>query len=124
MSGLAVMLHKEWRCFLGSDRSMFVLYGVTVLMWSVLFVGAGAEGSAHTLAVWLLPFSVIVVSTFAQTVFVAERLTGAVEILLTSGLSRGSILGGKMLFVWLVAMVIGLLCMALGTVWSSLAVRM
>lgn len=122
MSDLLTVLRKEWRCFLGSDRSVLALYAVIVLLWSMLFAGVGAESSPHAVTIWLLPFSVIVVSNFAQSVFVAERLTGSIEIFLTCGVSRGAILGGKMLFVWLLAVVTGSVCMLLGTVWSSLLV--
>ncbi|MBD3240378.1 MAG: hypothetical protein GF331_07320 [Chitinivibrionales bacterium] len=119
--GISVILRKELLSLLGSDRSILFLYGFVVFLWSFLFVGAGVDHTPGGTSVWLLPFSVIVVSNFSQGVFVSERLTGAIEILLTCGLSRRVILSGKMIFVWAMAVVMGLACMGLGTVWATLA---
>jgi len=82
-----------------------------------LFVSTAVDGSAETSLVWLLTFSVIIVSNFTQTVFVAERLNGSCEILLTCGLSRDAILFGKTLFVAGISTVMGYLCMALASLW-------
>ncbi len=119
--GIAVIVRKEFLSLLGSDRSILLLYGFVVFLWSFLFVGAGVDRSAGGTSIWLLPFSVIVVSNFSQGVFVSERLTGAIEILLICGLSRRTIMSGKMLFVWAMAVVMGLACMGLGVLWATLA---
>lgn len=121
MRGVAVIVRKEFLSLLGSDRSILLLYGFVVFLWSFLFVGAGVEQSPGGTSIWLLPFSVIVVSNFSQGVFVSERLTGAVEILLTCGLSRPVIMTGKMVFVWAMAVVMGLACMGLGCAWAAVA---
>jgi hypothetical protein len=121
MSGLLTILRKEWRCFLGGERSMFAVYGVIVLLWSLLFAGSGVAGATQTTVLWLLPFSVIVVSNFSQSAFVAERVNGAIEILLTCGIGRRTMMLAKMLFVAGLALAMGYGCMGLGAFWVWLA---
>lgn len=121
MNGLPAVLRKEWLSFLGGERSMFVVYGVIVLLWSLLFAGTGVAGAPETTVLWLLPFSVIVVSNFSQSAFVAERVNGAIEILLTCGLGRRTIVLAKMVFVAALALAMGCACMGLGSLWAWLA---
>jgi len=121
MSGLVTVLRKEWLCFLGGERSMFAVYGVIVLLWSLLLAGSGVAGAPETTVLWLLPFSVIVVSNFSQTAFVAERVNGAIEILLTCGIGRRTTMLAKMLFVAVLALAMGFACMGLGALWVWLA---
>jgi ABC-type Na+ efflux pump permease subunit len=44
-------------------------------------------------------------------VFVSERLNGSMEILLTCGLSRVSILAGKILYIVVMSVIFGFLCL-------------
>ena len=67
---------------------------------------------------WLVFFSVVISANFSNTVFIAERVNGILEILLTSGLSRKHILYGKMIFVGGMSTVIGLLCVAISPLWK------
>jgi ABC-type Na+ efflux pump permease subunit len=119
--GIAIILGKEWKYFLGNDRGMYLLYAAIVLLWSFLFVSAEADGGAGSLVLWLLPFSVVVASNFMQAAFVAERISGSIEVLLTCGLSRAEIMLGKMLFVALMTSVMGYVCIGLSSLWAVLA---
>ncbi len=118
-----VVAGKEWRSFVGNDLSMHMVYVVLVLLWSALLAGSGAGGVPESVVLWLLPFSVIVVSNAGQGVFVSERVSGAVEILLTSGLGRFEIVSGKMLFVGVLGTLTGYACMLLGMLWLWLLER-
>ncbi len=119
MSGLKTVIYKEWKCFIGSDRGVFILYAVLVLSWSFFLVG-GSDSSLRTGPLWLVFFSVVVAANFSNTVFISERISGALEILITSGLSRSSILFGKMSFVMGMSLVIGSGCMGLSCIWQYL----
>jgi ABC-type Na+ efflux pump permease subunit len=120
MAEIRAMLAKEWHCFLGSEGGMLAVYAVVTILWSALYVGSGVGSSPAVSAIWLLPFAVIAVSNFAQSVFVAERVNGSIEILLTCGLSRSAIVVGKMLFVGALGLAMGLTCIGLGALWVAL----
>ena len=117
MSGTLTILRKEWRCFLGSDRGIFILYAVLIVSWSIM-LAAPAGNAIQTGPLWLVFFSVVISANFSNTVFIAERVNGILEILLTSGLSRRDILYGKMVFVAGMSIGIGLLCVAISPLWK------
>ena len=107
------VVHKEWLNFKGSERGLLLVYGILVLAWS--FFPLNKElGSGP---IWWLFFSVIICGNFTNTVFVSERLNGSMEILLTSGFSRNSVFFGKIAFVLLISIVMGMLCFCLSMVW-------
>ena len=122
MNDTLTMLRKEWRCFIGSDRGIFVLYSVLVLSWSLMLATPDTTGVAAG-PIWLVFFSVVISANFSNTVFIAERVNGILEILLTSGLSRGSILYGKMAFVAGMSIIIGLFCALIAPLWRLLIYR-
>lgn len=110
MKDIRLIVRKEWRGFAKSDRWIFVIYGILILAWSLLLsknMGILSSGAGY---LWLAFFSVIISGNFSNTVFVAERMSGSLEILLTSGVSRQSILNGKILFIIIVSTVMGALC--------------
>lgn len=110
------MLQKEWRCFVGSDRGIFLLYLVLIISWSFM-LASPSEGAVSAGPFWLVFFSVVISANFANTVFISERVNGILEILLTSGLSRRNILYGKMIFVAGMSIAIGVVCIALSQFW-------
>lgn len=119
MNGVLTILQKEWRCFLGSDRGIFLLYGVLMLSWSVMLASPG-DAAEQTGQIWFIFFSVVISANFSNTVFIAERVNGILEILLTSGLSRKQILYGKMLFVAGMSIGIGSICIVVSNLWRYL----
>lgn len=121
MKDILLILKKEWRSFAGSEKGVFTVYGILVFVWSFLPL---YNDLAFGGAVWWLFFSVIVSGNFANTVFVSERMSGSMEILLTSGFSRTGVLMGKIIFVMLMSLVIGGLCFGLSFVWVALTGRL
>jgi ABC-type Na+ efflux pump permease subunit len=117
MKKLNAILQKEWLNFKGSERGVFFIYCLLILLWS-LFPLNREFGSGP---VWWLFFSVIISGTFSNSVFVSERLNGTMEILLTSGFSRDTVFFGKTAFVLLMTITIGAICSALSMVWLTLA---
>jgi ABC-type transport system involved in multi-copper enzyme maturation permease subunit len=115
------ILRKEWRNFVGSEKGVFAVYAILVFVWSFLPLYNNLGSFALGGAVWWLFFSVIVSGNFANTVFVAERMSGSMEILLTSGFSRNGVLFGKVLFVMIMSGVIGALCFCLSIAWIGLS---
>lgn len=110
MKDIWLIIRKEWAGFAKSDRGIFVIYGILVLAWSFLLssnMNMLASGAGY---LWLVFFSVIVSGNFSNTTFVSERMNGSLEILLTSGISRQSILSGKISFVIIMSTVMGFLC--------------
>ncbi len=105
-----LIIRKEWTGFVKSDRWIFVIYGFLVIAWSFLLspnMNMLASGTGY---LWLAFFSVIISGNFSSTTFVAERMSGSLEILLTSGISRQSILLGKIAFVVIMSTGMGITC--------------
>jgi ABC-type transport system involved in multi-copper enzyme maturation permease subunit len=117
MKKLKAILEKEWLNFKGSERGVFLIYCLLVLLWSVFPLNSEL-GSGP---MWWLFFSVIISGTFSNSVFVSERLNGTMEIMLTSGFSRDTVFFGKIAFVLMMTIISGALCSALSMVWLSLA---
>ncbi|MBD3421533.1 MAG: hypothetical protein GF398_15550 [Chitinivibrionales bacterium] len=120
MKDTFLIVRKEFLHFRGSDPSVFVVYVIIVLMYSLVF--AANPAGAATL-IWWLAFSLIISGTFANMIFIAERWRGNLEIWLTSGVSRKSILFGKMLFVMIMTIVLGALPLVISRWWSLLLFR-
>jgi ABC-type Na+ efflux pump permease subunit len=116
MKAVILVLRKEWSAFLGSERGVFVVYAFLILSWSCLPLSAGLGAGP----VWWLFFSIIISGNFSNTVFVAERLSGSMEILLTCGLTREAVLLGKAAFVMLMSCAVGAACLGLAVLWLSL----
>jgi ABC-type Na+ efflux pump permease subunit len=110
---LLLIFRKEWLNFRQSDRSVFIVYLFLIAGWGMLIATAQGQ-SVTSAALWLVFFSVIIAANFSSTVFVSERMTGSLEILLTCGLSRGAILYGKVAFVLAMTLAIGMLCALVG----------
>jgi len=123
MNGWTAVFRREWRTFTGSDRGVFTVYGIIVVVWSFLFVTNLTDGSALVRIVWLATFAIVTTSNFSQVSLVSERTGGALEVLLTCGLSRGAILGGKIAFVSVMSSLMGYACIGLSSVWLGFAGR-
>jgi ABC-type Na+ efflux pump permease subunit len=115
MSQCLLVLRKEWLNFVCSDKSVFFIYLFLIAGWGMLLATMNRGGSLGS-PLWLVFFSVIIAANFSGTVFVSERMSGSLEILLTSGLSRGAILGGKMTFVIVMTFAIGMACILTASV--------
>lgn len=110
MKEIWLVTRKEWKGFAKSDGWIFIIYGILVIAWGLLLsnnIGILTSGTGY---LWLAFFSVIISGNFTNMAFVAERMSGSLEILLTSGVSRKSILNGKILFIIIVSMGMGFLC--------------
>jgi|WetSurMetagenome_2_1015567.scaffolds.fasta_scaffold00008_11 ABC-type Na+ efflux pump permease subunit len=118
MKQIVLILKKEWACFTGSEKGVFVVYAVLVFAWSFLPRYNATGGPGFLSGLWWLSLAVIMSSGFANSVFVSERVSGSMEILLTSGFSRDAVVLGKAAFVALVSSGMGVLCMLLSFVWS------
>lgn len=118
MSGLCTIFSKECKCLAGSDRGVFILYAVLVISWG-FFLAGGGESQIDTGPLWLVFFSVVVAANFSNTVFISERVSGSLEVLITSGFSRKAILFGKMMFVILMSLGIGVVCMGMAEIWHK-----
>ena len=110
MKQIGLVLKKEWMSFVGSDRSLFVVYAVIIASWGMLIANWKDTGTPSLIPLWVAMFSVIVTATFSSTVFVSERVSGSLEIFLTCGISRAAILYGKMAFVFCMTMLVGAVC--------------
>ncbi|MDR0307575.1 MAG: hypothetical protein LBI42_12170 [Chitinispirillales bacterium] len=113
MAGILTVLQKELASFTGSDKGVFFVYAIIVTVWSFMLL-TGEEGMGGQL--WFVFFSVIVAANFSSTVFISERISGNLEVFITSGLSRDAILFGKMIFVIIMTAVVGLSCAVLAAV--------
>jgi len=117
MKDIVAVVKKEWHGFAGSEKGIFAIYIILIFVWSFLPLNNSLGSFALSGSIWWLFFSVIVTGNFASSIFVSERLNGSMEILLTSGLSRIGVLAGKILFVVIMSVVIGILCFGLSLCW-------
>ncbi len=117
MRQTGIIIRKEWDCFTGSEKGLFVVYAVLIFFWSYLPRQNALDGFGMLSAIWWMSLAVIVSSSFANSVFVAERINGSMEILLTSGFSRNAVIFGKTAFVVLACCGIGLACTLLSLAW-------
>ncbi len=118
MKGIQSIISKEWKCFIGSDRGLFFFYGFLIVSWS-LFLAFREQPDSLTAPWWLIFFSVVVTANFSNTVFISERISGFLEIVISSGYSRMTILAGKILFILMMSTILGLLCVVAGTITRS-----
>jgi hypothetical protein len=115
MRDTLIVLRNEWRSFLCSDRGLFVVYAVMIVGWGFL-IATWRSYILFFAPFWLASFSVIIAATFANSVFVSDRISGSLEILLTCGISRSGILCGKLAFIFFMTIAVGALCMGLASV--------
>jgi ABC-type Na+ efflux pump permease subunit len=110
MRQVLLVFEKEWLNFIRGDRGVFIVYLILVAGWGIL-LSSMHDGGTPAAPFWIVFFSVIVAVNFSSTVFVLERVSGSLEILLTCGISRSAILYGKMLFVMVMTLAIGAACL-------------
>lgn len=118
MNGMILIAGKEWRSFLGAERALLVTLGILFLVYSLSFALGGSSVSQS--ALWSVVFSVVVSSIFGNSLFVSERMNGAIEILLTSGISRDSVLFGKFAFGMALTLAMGAVPYALAAGWCAI----
>jgi hypothetical protein len=105
---ICVVLRKEMKNFLGSGRSMFAIYAFLMFFWGFIFVSNGTALQNELSVVFLLIFFAVIVSaTFANTVFLAERINGTLEIWLCSGIARSALLLGKIVYIVIMSTILG-----------------
>jgi ABC-type Na+ efflux pump permease subunit len=121
MNPTLTIVSREFKCFAGSDRGVFVVYGILVVLWSLLYLSRSAAGGEIISLLWAMTFAAVVGGNFAQTTFLAERMNGALEILLACGISRRAIVAGKTIFIVAMTIVIGFACLGLAALWSVMA---
>ena len=120
MRDFTVALKKEWLYFAGSEKGVFLTYAMLVSAWSIMLATRSFVTDGASAGVWLLFFSVVVSAHFSNTVFISERLSGALEVVLCSGFSRGGLLGAKVFFCVAVSSILGGGCIALSFLWRLL----
>jgi ABC-type transport system involved in multi-copper enzyme maturation permease subunit len=117
MTGLLTIIRKELKCF-GGDKGQFLIYALMSALWSLALFLDGAAGGAMGVRFWSVFFAVIVAAGFSGTVFISERVTGTLEVLLTSGVSRGAVFFGKMVFATGMSTAVGALCAFFALLWG------
>jgi hypothetical protein len=121
MNPTLTIVMREFKCFVGSDRGVFVVYAILVVLWSLLYLSRSAAGGEIISLLWAMTFAAVVGGNFAQTTYLAERMNGALEILLACGISRRAIVAGKTIFIVAMTIVIGFACLGLAALWSGIA---
>lgn len=94
---------------------MFILYSIIVVVWSAL-LATRSSNSFDSGPLWLVFFSVVITANFSNSIFVAERTNGSLEILITSGLSRNAVLYGKLFFIISMSVLFGGVCIILSRI--------
>lgn len=123
MKNIILVLNNEWKSFVRSDKSVFIIYAILIGVWSLFLASNIGKMEIKANTFWWVFFSVIVSGNFSNAIFISERLSGAMEIILTCGLSRKEILAGKQLFVIIMSVLIGGLCYGFGVLWVLISSR-
>jgi hypothetical protein len=110
---ISIILKNELLNFIRSDRGVFFVHILLIAVWSSVLATNMHQMAIETNTLGWIFFSVIVSGNFSNTTFVAERLSGSLEIVLTSGLSRKSILAGKVVYVIAMSVIFGFLCLGM-----------
>jgi len=92
------IIRHETKAFFYSGFSSLILLLVTILIWGSVIAGKVENIHALDSWVWVVFFAMVVTAGFSTTVFVRERLSATLEILLVSGVERSSVLYGKIIF--------------------------
>lgn len=121
MNPTLAIVSREFKCFSGSDGGVFVVYAVLVILWSLLYLSRSAADGEIISLLWAMTFAAVVGGNFAQTTFLAERMNGALEILLACGISRRAIVAGKTIFIVAMTIFIGFACLGLAALWGVVA---
>ncbi len=95
-----IVLSKEWRAFRRSNVTVHFAFGLVVVLYSGVCITNFFSNEFFLRYIWWTLFSVVLTGNFANRVFIFERIGGRLEMLFLSGVSRGQILGGKILFVF------------------------
>jgi ABC-type Na+ efflux pump permease subunit len=117
MTGLPTVVRKELKCF-GGDKGQFFVYALMSALWGLALSIDGSSGGGAGARFLSVFFAVIVAAGFTGTIFISERVTGTLEVLFTSGVSRDAVFFGKMLFAVGMSMAVGLLCAAFALLWG------
>jgi ABC-type transport system involved in multi-copper enzyme maturation permease subunit len=115
MTGLTAILQKEVKNIFNSGWSIFFINAFIAVTWSVTMF------CEHELVQFLLVFLAgILAANFSGTVFISERVSGTLEVLIVSGVTRDAVLFGKMLFVTGATMAMGAVCVVFSIIWAYL----
>jgi hypothetical protein len=114
MTGLTAILRKEVKNLVSSGWGFFLINALIAVIWSfMVFYGNGND----MVEVWMIFFAVIVAANFSGTVFISERVSGTLEVLIVSGVTRDAVLFGKVFFVAGATIIMGAVCVAMSEVW-------
>ena len=117
---IRTVLQTELTLFFQSDPGTFLIHAFILASWSAMMAFRGVAGNPTTDAIWWIFFSIVITSNYTTTTFIAERLNGSWEILLTSGISRSAFLLGKVIFMMILAACWGYACLCLADLGSRL----
>lgn len=102
-----LMSKQEFWAFIKSGRSALLLTLITTLVWGGMISSKTSTLYEPTSYLWVIFFALVASATLTNSVFVRERISNNLEVLLVSGLNRSSILWGKLLFTNSVTLFIG-----------------
>ncbi len=105
MNQVMAVMKREWASFAGNDKGTMFVYVFILLVYSAVFTVNPYETLAARL--WWVFYSVVVVSTVSGNSMISERLTGSLEVLFTSGVSRSAVLYGKVAYGFFMALLMG-----------------
>ncbi|MBD3322379.1 MAG: hypothetical protein GF350_14860 [Chitinivibrionales bacterium] len=114
-----LIIKNEWNNFKGNDPGLFAVYGIIIAIYSILFASNMISNNNQQNIVWWIFFSVVATGSFSGSVLIVERLKGSFEILLTCGISRNTILLGKVLYMVLMSIAMGLFPFVLSRLWVT-----
>jgi ABC-type transport system involved in multi-copper enzyme maturation permease subunit len=120
MTGLTAILRKEVKNLFNSGWGGFLINVLIAVVWSFMLLIQHFTVLGGVTGVWLVFFAVIVAANFSGTVFISERVSGTLEVLIVSGVTRDAVLFGKVIFVVAATIAMGVVCLAISAVWEVL----
>lgn len=117
--GIGILFVKELRAFLRSSHVVHSAFFMVIVVYAGVIVSHFFSSQQDMRVVWWLLFAMVMAGHFANRVYVFERITGALEMLFVSGVSRGGVLAGKVLFCSTTSLAAGVVAAAIA--WVILA---
>ncbi len=119
MSETTLIFKQEFSSFIKSGKSSLLLVFITALTWGGMISSKISSFDEPTSYLWIIFFAMVASAGLTNSVFVRERLSNTLEILLTTGLNRSSILYGKLLFTSTATLFIGVCALLTATLFAK-----
>ena len=113
-----ILIRQELLAFLRGGINSLLFVGLTTLSWGIMMGSYPLSSFELTTLLWVLFYALVTSAGITSTVFIRERQSGNLEILLVSGVSRKEIALSKIAFSFGVTSLMGGVTLLVATLFS------